>query len=582
MKRGFIILWFILWACLSAKSQGTYPYNGMADQREDHYALTNSTLVPQPGVLLEKATLLIKEGKIVAFGRDVDIPQGAVVYDMEGQYIYPSFIDLYSDYGMPAPKAEGKRPRMSPQMLSNKEGAWHWNEAMRPETRAHERFSTDDKKATALRKHGFGAVAAHYMNGISRGSSVLVSLGETEEKECVLEARVAHHLSFRKGKSTQSYPGSLMGVIALIRQTYYDAQWYAQTNPDQKEETNFSLEAWNELQDLPQIFELRDKWDAFRAAKIAREFDKTFILKGCGEEYQRLEEIRSLDMAFILPLTLPKPYDIHDPYDAHMLDYSQLKHWELAPANAAWMAEAGIPIAFTAHGLEDKQTVTGQVRKLIQAGLSEEEALRALTLTPAELIGQEDQLGSIEKGKWANFLVCSGPVFQKKSRILQNWVQGKPYTLQDPTIVSIDGTYDLSFDTQSLELTVKGTPHSPAFELVVSDSVKVKVKGQYQPPMVSLAFALPEDTTRTLLNGTVFPSGNWKGEGLMTDGQWTSWKAMLQSTEKTAEPEDSAQVLTSELPEKDIVYPFTAYGWREAPEQNRFLIKNATVWTNEE
>src|ERR1051326_9074140 len=94
-------------------------------------------------------------------------------------------------------------------------------------------------------------------DGIARGSSVLVSLADERENEIILKEKAAAMYSFDKGTSTQDYPSSLMGSIALLRQTYYDAQWYRSQGA--KEEYNISLDAWNKLQNLPQIFEVNDK-----------------------------------------------------------------------------------------------------------------------------------------------------------------------------------------------------------------------------------------------------------------------------------------------------------------------------------
>src|SRR5690606_32725495 len=142
-----------------------------------------------------------------------------------------------------------------------------------------------------------------------------------------------HHLSFRKGKSTQNYPSSLMGSIALLRQTYLDGQWYK--DHGHKEEKNLSLEAWNEVQQLPQIFEVDDQLSALRAVKIEDEFGKKYIIKGSGQEYRRIDALKKTGASFIIPLDFPKAFDVEDPFDALQADLSDLKHWELAPHNPA-------------------------------------------------------------------------------------------------------------------------------------------------------------------------------------------------------------------------------------------------------
>jgi len=202
------------------KAQETFPQNGVFDQRDDHYAFTNATIQVSPDKKIEKGTLLIKKGKIVAVGNTVSIPKDAVVIDLQGKFIFPSFIDIYSDYGMPKAERKGQNWNAAPQMLSAKPGAFSWNEALKPEINAIELFNVDEKKAEDLRKAGFGTVLTHQQDGIARGTGSVVFLGTENEHEMVLKGQASAHYSFSKGSSTQDYPSSLMGCIALIRQAY--------------------------------------------------------------------------------------------------------------------------------------------------------------------------------------------------------------------------------------------------------------------------------------------------------------------------------------------------------------------------
>ena len=381
-RQALIWLPLFLWMC-TLSAQTTFPYNGIYDQREGWYAFTNATIVTQAGTEMSNATMVIKEGRITALGQRATVPAGAVVVDLEGKYIYPSFVDMYSGYGQPEAEAPGRRPEELPQMLSNKDGAYAWNEALKPEFRAHEHFSVDSRSANGLRQKGFGVVASHQMDGISRGTSTVVALSEESAHEAIIKKVAAHHLSFRKGVSTQHYPTSLMGAIALLRQTYLDGQWYS----NQEEEVNISLEAWNAVQELPQIFEVDDWQSTLRALRIADEFDQTYIIRGSGDEYQRLSELQATGTTFILPLTFPDVYDVSDPYDAMLVTLEQMRHWEMAPANAGKLAAAGVPFALTADGLEKPADFRAALRKAISNGLSEEDALRALTEVPAGLLG---------------------------------------------------------------------------------------------------------------------------------------------------------------------------------------------------
>jgi hypothetical protein len=239
-------------------AQSTFPVNGVADPREHCYAFTHATIVKDGQTTLTDATLVIRDGLIVGAGTGMTVPKDAVLIDCSGKYIYPSFIDLYTDYGMPAPERAAGRGaggfdfRAPAQMNSNTKGAYNWNQAIHPETDASHLFTTDDSKAKPLREIGFGTVLSHVKDGIARGTGVVVTLTDENDNFAIVKQKASAHYSLSKGTSTQSYPSSLMGSIALLRQTYLDAQWY-KTQPIH-EGTNLSLEAFNQQQSLPQIF----------------------------------------------------------------------------------------------------------------------------------------------------------------------------------------------------------------------------------------------------------------------------------------------------------------------------------------
>ena len=176
-------------------------------------------------------------------------------------------------------------------------------------------MNADSKSEDARRKLGFGLVFSLKKDGIARGSAVFVSLANEKENEIILKDKVAAMYSFNKGTSTQDYPSSLMGSIALLRQTYFDADWYRKQAPERVVggEVNISLDAWNKLQSLPQIFEAGDKLSVLRADKVGDEFKMQYIIKGSGDEYQRMDDIKATNARFILPLNFPATFDVEDP-----------------------------------------------------------------------------------------------------------------------------------------------------------------------------------------------------------------------------------------------------------------------------
>ncbi|MEO1713837.1 MAG: amidohydrolase family protein, partial [Bacteroidota bacterium] len=507
-----------------------------------------------------------------------EIPEGTIVHDATGMTIYPAFIDLYAEYGVPAAKAVGERPERLPQMLSNKQGAYAWNEALKPEFAAHEAFVPSEKAAKPMRSQGFGAVLSHQMDGISRGTGTLVALGSGRSHEQILLEKASHHLSFSKGKSTQNYPSSLMGSISLLRQTYLDGDWYKKYG--RSEEVNLSLEAWNDAQTLPQIFEVRDRLDALRAARIADEFKLRYIFKGGGDEYQRLEEIKATNSAFIVPLNFPEAYDVEDPYDALLVDLAKMKHWELAPTNAGRLVEAGVDICLTTHGLKKPNQFLNHLRKAVRHGLSKDEALKALTYTPASLIGASEQLGSLKRGKLASFFIANGDILEKGSQVMESWVQGERLVIKEAGPDQPTGQYRLSVGRRSFDLEVKEKGSAFGMQIIVNDSTKVKVKSTLDGDRITLSFTPEGEEGMLRLSGTMGEQ-SWTGRGQMANGTWTSWSATYQEPlekdekkKKKEEPVDPADL-------GSVIYPFSGYGREELPTAQTYLIQNATVWTNE-
>ena len=579
MKYILPILSLLLLGILNLSAQETFPTNGILDSREGHYAFTNATIHKADGTVIQNGSLVIKKGEITSVGSGSSVPKDAVQIDVNGHHIYPSFVDIFTDYGMPEVKRkENNNRRGIQQMTSSKKGAYAWNEALKSEAQAHTQFKVNNAAAKEYRKLGFGSLGTHIMDGISRGSSCAVSLANEKEHEVILKKEAAHHLSFSKGTSTQAYPGSLMGGIALLRQTYLDGMWYE--NFGKKEQTNLSLEAWNKLQDLPQIFNVGNKLEVLRAHKIAKEFGKKYIFRGAGDEYQRLELIKATNAAFLLSLNFPKAYDLEDPLDAQLVALEDLKHWELAAKNAYYLNKEGISFGFTTYGLKDKSQYLPSIIKCIEMGLDKKEALKAMTSIPASLINIQDQVGELKAGLLANFIICNGDLFDKKTKILHNWIQGKPFVFNELVNQNLNGTYDLNIRKKNYKLQVTGDPGKHNIKIVVNDSTSVDVKHTLKNDIISLSFKPHEEDQIVRLSG---PSKKMKGRAVLGDGTWTNWSAKKTLAVSLSKEKSKKEKPASDADEHGVItYPFLPYGWTEKPKSETFLFKNATVWTNEE
>jgi len=609
----------LIWSLAPLGAQETFPVNDVQDRRADAYAFVNAVVWVDYQTKLDNAVLLIRDGKVERVGQNLTPPEGYVTVDVSGKWIYPGLIDLYTSYGLPEIKRERGRGFFGPEQIEPEtKGPYNANDAIKAHYNAVDELTVDAKEAKGLRGLGFGATLTHRRDGIARGSSALATLAEDSANNVALMGKAAAHLSLNRGTSQQNFPRSTMGAMALLRQTYLDGQWYAGLKT--RKFTDRSLDAWLQLQELPQIFEANDWKTILRGDKVGDEFGKQYIFKSGGDEYQRIEAMKATGGAVIAPVNFPDAYDVADPFDAEQVSLSDMKHWELAPTNPAALEKAGIPFALTTFGLGPKnmKKFWSNVRKAIAHGLSEEAALRALTYTPAALIGAESQLGSLQTGRVANFLIVSGNLFDEKAKIYENWIQGHRYVLSEMDEKDYRGKYALTVgDDLSFELEISGEPgkHKASIKTPGGDEAEAsdapeedegdeaeaaeegeqpkkpgrpgkpsgpKVDASFDGNLATIRFSPEKDGGAIRLSG-------WRdgqdlvGRGNLPDGASVAWRAEYQGALDEKDKKDGK-------PKKDkdpladigsVTYPFTAYGWETAPQPETILIRNATVWTNE-
>ncbi len=578
MMRKLLLVCFSFWL-FSSYAQETYTVNGVKDERPGLHAFINATLHVDFQTSIEDATLLIQKGEVIGAGKDIQVPKGAIIHDLKGKHIYPSFIELSSNIGMP--KAENDRSP-GPQLGPKKEGAYNANDAIKAYFQAHETFEIKDSDADKMRKAGFGVVLTHNQDGLVRGTGTVVALHNGPENEIMLKESASQHFSFDKGSSTQDNPSSLMGAIALIKQTYMDAQWYS----NQDEMVDISLAAFNKNKSYPQFFDAGgDKLYVLRADQLGDEFGVQYIIKGNGDEYQRLDEVKATNARLILPVNYPEAFDVEDPFDAMNVSLEEMKHWEMAPYNLKMLSDKGINYSITSDGLKDASKLSTMISQSLETGLTEEQALKALTYNPAQFINMGDKLGSLTKGKYANFIITDGSPVKKDTKIYENWVQGNPYKYQDYSLPELAGNYTLSVGSEDYQMEVKGEAGKEKFKIVVNDTTSYDVKSEISKQLVSLSFKdeNKEEEGKIRLSGWLKEDG-LSGNAKMPDGSWAKWTATLNDEES---PEDSEEEKKEEEIEEEkveigsMIYPFVAHGNTNKPKAETILIKNATVWTNE-
>ncbi|MEZ4809134.1 MAG: amidohydrolase family protein [Allomuricauda sp.] len=565
----------LFWGGVSLFAQDYFPKNdGVKSKNNNYRAFTNAKIYVTPTQIIQNGTLLIQDGKVVQVGSNVGIPKNAVVEDLGGKYIYPSFIDIFSDFGVKKPERADTAGR-SAQYGPEREG-YYWNDHIMPENNAISRFDYDDKKAEELRKAGFGVVNSHIQDGIARGTGVLVSLNDkASEAQRILEDQSAQYFSFDKSiAKRQSYPTSIMGATALMRQLYYDMDWYGKGNV---ETTDLSLEALIKNKGLPQIFAAGENGNVLRADKIGDQFGIQYTILAGGDEYERIQDIKATNAKLIVPLNFPDAYDVSNPYEAHYVSLKDMRHWNLAPSNPKALEDNNIQFSITLHDLKSPSDFKSKLLKAISYGLSKAKALEALTTVPAGILGKSDQIGSLQIGRQANFLIASGDIFDKGTTLYENWVQGTKNVVQSKDQKDIRGDYNLVASGQTYSISITGEMNSPKIE-VKKDTLKLDSKITYSEDWLNMVITESEGGSYRFVAQVQPNSDNISGKMVLPNGSETSTSLIKSKAFEEKTKSDDAVSAPSTVA---ISYPNVGYGYKEKPKQENLLFKNATVWTGE-
>ncbi len=571
-----LLLLTMLWCGGTLLAQDYFPENdGVKSKNNNYTAFTNAKIYVTPSQIIDGGTLLIQNGKVKQVGKSVTLPKNTIIVDVKGHSIYPSFIDVYSKFGVKQPE----RPKgggRSEQYDAERQG-FYWNDHIMPENSAITKFKYDEKTAKELRKAGFGVVNSHIHDGIVRGTGVLIALnGSGDDSNRILDDTSAQYLSFSRSIiKNQSYPSSLMGAMALLRQTYSDAKWYAAGNSDTKDR---SLEALNKNKGLVQIFEAKDKGHVLRADKIGDANGIQYAIVGGGDEYERISEIKATGAQLILPINFPEAYDVSNPYAANMINLKDMRHWNQAPSNPKVLADNGVSFSLTPYDLKSPSKFKEKLIKAIQYGLPKTKALEALTTVPAAILGKSGTIGSLQVGRQANFLITSGDIFDKETTLYENWVQGTKNVIADKNLKDIRGNYDLTAGGMTYKMSITGEAGKPKVE-IKQDTNKLKSKLSYADDWLNLSFSTDKGEKNYRMTGlTKKTSDNIKGRLILPNGSESYFTALKTSgftpdEKKEKEKKDPEMV--------GVTYPNVGFGYATQPKSENILFKNATVWTSE-
>ena len=613
---------FALLLCLSAVTLAVAqdvpqpPVNGMRPADLRTHAITNATVVVSPGNVLDNATIIIRQGVIDAVGPDVVVPADARVWPGDDLTVYAGLIDAAVLVRADAVDGAGA----------------HWNQRIGAEISMLHQPVPPGKLRQDLRKLGFTVAAVYPEEGIFRGSGAILALAENDEHVFAYSGRPAMAAGFDYGRrrGDASYPGSLMGAIALMRQTLLDAQWYDEaqgtySDQPQGKEPPARADSLAALADVVAgnqavLFDAGDELNALRAGKVASEFDLQMMLLGSGLEFRRLDAIVDMGAPIILPLDYPDRPKVGTLAQAERASLRELQTWEQAPTNARRLIDAGATIALTTHRLDQRSKFPAALRSAVKHGLSEQDALAALTTTPARLLGIDDVAGTIEPGKLANLVVVKGSLFDKKSKVRDTWINGRRYEISADPDITFNATGLLQTDTgltATLDLSTKrseASVHMPDGEKIKARSAVVQ---RDQISLVLPATALDDQASPgyVRLSG-VISEGMITGSGAMPDGsRFTFTIEPVAEMDESDEPEsddadaedagdgepepgENDKPETGEgdegekaarrakadepfiMPPDELAVPLGEYGLMQPPQPQNVLVRNATIWTS--
>ena len=426
---------------------------------------------------------------------------------------------------------------------------------------------------------GFGVVNTHLHDGIIRGNGLIVALSPNSSNAYrILDQKSAQFLSFNKSrKSNQAYPSSRMGAMALLRQTYLDADWYAKGNMENKD---LALEALNRNKDLVQIFETDNWLDATRADKVGDEFNIQYTIVGSGDEYERIADIKALNANFIIPINFSNAYDVSNPLLAQQISLRDMRKWNQEPSNLSVLSKNGVNFALTTRSLKSVKSFHKNLQKAIKYCFDKEKALASLTTIPASILGKTD-IGNLKKGSYANFLITSGDIFDAKTTMYENWILGDKNVINDMNIKDITGDYMLSVNNKNYDLSITGKGAKQTGSLKLNDK-KVKSKFSFKDDWISII--LNEEDGYTRLTGKVINAANvMQGTAYDTEGKESSWSAS-QKMQKGANKKEASKnkKKSDDITVVPVSYPNLGFGNYTQPKTETILIKNVTVWTSED
>jgi len=449
---------FLAWlACLVgaqlAQAQGGEP---------QVFAIRGARVVPVSSAPIENATVVVSHGLITAVGTNVAVPPDAWVIDGKGLTVYPGLVDGFTDVGVatPAPPTTDGGNKFPPLSRGPED-----RPATTPWRNAADEVNLSDPRVESWRMAGFTTVIAAPKGGMFPGQAAILDLGGVRAGDFVVKTPVAIPISLQAPGGFRSFPGSLMGAIAYTRQVWLDTNWESQAdaiydkNPRGLERPTYDRSDVTLAEALGKhavvLIPGNSSLQIRRALRLNEEWKLNGVIYGGQMAYDLAPEIAAKKIPVLVDLKWPEASNDADPEVTPTL--RELQFRDRAPSSAEALDKAGVKFAFYSGGIATPKDILPAVKKAIDAGLPPTAALRALTLSPAEIYGVSETMGSIEKGKIANLVVTDGDLFDKKTKVKIVFVDGCKYEVRevlrptDPPKGDLTGKWNMKFATQQGE-----------------------------------------------------------------------------------------------------------------------------------
>jgi len=413
-----------------------------------HLAIQNARIVTGSGQTIDRGTIVIENGLITAVGSNARVPEGAWVIDGEGLTVYPGLIDAMSAIALPSSMREAPargRGAGGAAQAGQEEAPYSWGPEDRPATytwmSAADDLNIEDDAIETWRNAGFTSVVATPERGIFPGQSSVINLAGERARDMVVRTPVAMRVNFRAGPGHRGFPNSLFGATAYVKQLFidaahYDRAWTIYNNSPgglERPEYDHALEPLRVAITTHTYIMLPGDmgYEVQRAVKIGEQMGVNAMVYGARQGYQVADELAEKNIPVLLDVNWPEPPRDADP-DAEIA-LSLLRFRDRAPTTPAEFERAGVRFALYSGGAQPDKMMAN-VHKSIALGFSPDAALRSLTLSPAELFGVSDRLGSLETGKIANVVVTDGDLFDPDTKVMMVFVDGRRFETGAETV----------------------------------------------------------------------------------------------------------------------------------------------------